>query len=131
MRIGRIGQHFQRAFHPPFGHALARMLAGVEPDLFLAAAHFEAVDRLPLQAVAENADGYAFDCSGFRDQVVMAFHAIGSEIGKPDDIAACRVANRQGAAFLVIAARCARPIVAVFADTGVIIGPALGIGRFI
>src|SRR3546814_1531209 len=43
-RIGDIGQPLQRAFHPPFGHGLPRMLAGIEPDLQRAVADRQQVD---------------------------------------------------------------------------------------
>src|SRR3546814_1665397 len=55
VRIGGVGELFERALHPPFGHRFARMLARIEPDLRVAAAHFEAVDRLAFEAGAEAA----------------------------------------------------------------------------
>ena len=63
--VGGIGEHFQCAFHPPFGLRFARMLAGVEPDVERALAHFEAVDRLPVERVAEMDEIDAFRSGGF------------------------------------------------------------------
>ena len=47
--VGGIGEHFQCALHPPFGLRLARMLAGIKPYLEFTFAHFEAVERLPVE----------------------------------------------------------------------------------
>ena len=97
------------------------MLAGVEPDLLVAAAYFDAVDRLAFQAMPKRPYRDTFKSGGLRDQIMVPFDAVRREIGKPDDIAACGIADRKGAAFLVVTARRAAPIFPVFADAGVII----------
>ena len=56
-RIVLVGQFLERAFHPPFGHGLAGMLAGVEPDVERALADRQAVDVLAVEALAERAVG--------------------------------------------------------------------------
>ena len=53
-RVGRVDEAFERAFHPPFGHALARMLAGIEPELQRAVAEPQPVDRLAFDAGADD-----------------------------------------------------------------------------
>ena len=55
----RIGQPFERAFHPPFGHRLARVLARIEPDLLGARADRQAIDRAGRRALAEFAVRHA------------------------------------------------------------------------
>src|SRR5690554_5970311 len=126
--ISGIGEHFQRALHPPFGHAFAGMLARIEPDLRIALTHFDAVYRLPLKRIAQSAAGHALDRCHFRNQVMVTVDAVWREIGEPHDIAGGGVADGQCALVLVIAAVGAAPIFAVFADTGIIAGPALRIG---
>src|SRR3546814_16764718 len=79
MRIGGVGELFERPFHPPFGHALTRMLARIEPDLRVAGAHFEAVDRLAFEAGAETEIGNALAPGDRRDQVVVPLHRLRSE----------------------------------------------------
>src|SRR3546814_10614825 len=52
--VARIGEHLERAFHPPFGHALAGVLARVEPHLLRAGAGGEIVDRSPVERSEEH-----------------------------------------------------------------------------
>src|SRR3546814_2354032 len=80
VRIGGVGELFERALHPPFGHRFARMLARIKPDLRVAAAHFEAVDRLAFEAGAEAAMSHALAFGGPGDEVVVALHRVGREI---------------------------------------------------
>ena len=132
-RIGGVGQPFQRAFHPPFGHRFARMLARIKPHARLAFAQIEAVERLPVQRGADLACGHALAFRRQRHQIVMPFHRIGGEIGEPRDIAGRGVADGQRAAILVLVERAggAHPIVAIFGNARVIVGPAGGIGAVV
>jgi len=79
MRIGRIGQHVERAFHPPFRHRFAGMLARDQPDLLLAFAEREAIDRLSIEARPQHAVGDAFAHARFGDEIVVPFHRIGAK----------------------------------------------------
>ena len=54
-RIGIVEQPLERAFHPPFGHRLAGMLAGVEPDLQRPVADPEIIHLLAVERLAERA----------------------------------------------------------------------------
>ena len=54
-RIVLVGQFLERAFHPPFGHRLARVLAGVEPDGRRAFADSQAIHVLAVEALAQAA----------------------------------------------------------------------------
>jgi hypothetical protein len=82
-RVGLVEQPLERSFHPPLRHRLAGMLAGVEPDLERPVSdpeiiHLLAVQGPPKRAVAGGGMG------GHRgDQVLMALHRIGCEIGEP------------------------------------------------
>ena len=128
--VARVGEHFERTFHPPFGLRFAGMLAGIEPDLEFAFAHFEAVDRLAVERGAKVQVIDAFRGCGFGHEIVMTLHRIGREIGEPGDVAGRRIADRQRAAvFVLVIGRCgAAPVVAVFRNAGVVAGPAAGIG---
>ncbi len=130
MRIAVVSQHVERTFHPPLRLGFAGVLAGVEPDLHVAATHFEAVDRLAFEAVAEATVTDALTFGGIRDEVVVALHRVRREIGEPDDIAGGCVANCQRATVfrLVVSRISAAPIIAVFRHAGSVIGPAAGIG---
>src|SRR3546814_19337298 len=89
--LGGVGQFFERPFHPPFGHALAGMLAGIKPHLRVAASHFNAVDRLTFEAGAQAAVRDPVTLGDRSDQVVVPFHRIGREIGDPQiGRASCR-----------------------------------------
>ena len=129
-RIGRVGQAFERTLDPPFGLGFARMLAGIEPNLQITLAHFEAVDRLPVQCGAEPDIVNAFTSSRLGDEIVVPLHREGREIGEPADGRSGQVADRQRAAVLVlvVARGGARPVIAIFRDAGVVIRPAAGIG---
>ncbi len=98
-RIGGICQALNSAFHPPFGHALARMLTGIEPHLRFAFAHLQAVYRLPVERVAEAAISNAFARRGFGYEVVMPLHRIGCEIGEPGDAGRESIADRSECRF--------------------------------
>ena len=106
------------------------MLPRIEPDLRIAMAHFEAINRLAFDAVAKAAIGHAFQRCRLGNQTMVAFHAIGSEISKPCKIACGGVTNGQCPAIfcLVIGRIGAAPIIAVFGDASPVIGPATGIG---
>ena len=80
--------------------------------------------------MAEAAITYAFQRCCLRNQVMVPFHAIRREIGKPCKIACRGVTDGQRAAVLafVIGRIGASPIIAVFRYARAIIGPATGIG---
>ena len=130
VRIAKVGEHIQRTFHPIFGLRFARMLARVQPDLRFAIPHRQAINGLPLKAVAQAPVANAFACCGVRNQIMVPFHAKGREIGEPDDVAGGRVANGKGAAVrsFVIARIGAAPKITVFRNAGAIIWPTAGIG---
>ena len=130
MRIAQVGEHIDGAFHPIFGLSLAGMLARIEPDLRIAIAHFEAIDGLTLDAVAKAAIGHALKRCCLGNQVMVTFHVIGREIGKPCKIACGGVTDGQSAAVrgLVISGISAAPIIAVFGDASAVIRPATWIG---
>ena len=126
-RIVGIGQLLERAFHPPFGHRLAGMLAGIEPHGQVALADRQAVDVLPVEALAEAA---VFDAGKRRDgrhQIVVPLHRIRREIGDPDQVGFRHEADGQHAVG-VAGAGDAGPILAVDRHAGLIVGPAVGIG---
>ncbi len=104
------------------------MLACIEPDLRVAGAHFEAVDRLAFEAGAEATIGHAFAFGDRGDQIVVAFHRVRREIGDIEDRALGGVLDRQRAR--VIAGVEPEPIFTVIASAGGIARPAVGIGRF-
>jgi len=65
-----------------------------------------------------------------RHQIMVPLHRVRREIGHPEHVAGGQVTDRQRPAVLVlvVAARRARPVIAVFGNAGVVIGPAAGIG---
>src|SRR3546814_8621194 len=107
------------------------MLARIKPDLRVAAAHCEAVDRRAFEAGAEAAMSHALAFGGPGDEVVVALHRVGREIGDPQQRAFGIVADRQRASVRlgVIAGVEAEPVFAVGTRAGSIVGPAVGIGR--
>ena len=94
-RIGRVGQPVERAFHPPLGHRLARMLARDQPHRRAALAHLDQVHVLPVERPAEHARAHAGRPRGARDQIVVPLHRIGREIGEPGAVAHRRMPDRQ------------------------------------
>ena len=130
-RIGRIGQAIKRAFHPPFGHRFAGMLAGIKPHLLLALAQFKAIDRLAIKTMAQHPVRDAVCQGRSGDQIVMLLHRIGREIGEPGLIGAGSVAHGERAALLVLVIGTvgAAPELAVLAHCGAVIRPATRIGR--
>ena len=131
VRIGGVGQQLQRAFHPPFGHRFAGVLAGLQPDGQRAIAHGQAVDGPAIERCAQHAVAHARFFGNARDEVLVPLPRIGGEIGKPRQIAHGPIADGQRAAVFgrVIAAVGAAPEFPVLADRGAIAGPAVGIGR--
>ncbi len=107
------------------------MLARVDPHLLVAVAHFEAVDRPPFERFAELAQRNPRGRGGFGHQIIVPVEAVWREIGEPGGIAGRPVTDRQRAAVgILVVRRCgARPVIAILADAGVVIGPAAGIGR--
>jgi hypothetical protein len=101
--IVQIGQLLERAFHPPFGHGLAGMLAGIEPDLLGAFAERQAVDRLAVERDAQLAVGDARLGGDAAHQIVVPLHRIGREIGEPDDVAIDRPGEAQHAIGIAVA----------------------------
>ena len=129
--VGRIGQHFQCPFHPPFGHGLAGVLAGDQPHRARPFAQCQAINRLAIKAGAKAAVRHAGPCGDAADQIVVRLHRIGREIGEPANVTAGAIADGQRAAIRarVPFAVGAPPRGAVFADGGAIVWPAAGIGR--
>src|SRR3546814_19093724 len=107
------------------------MLARIKPDLRVAAAHFEAVDRRAFEAGAEAAMSHALAFGGPGDEVVVALHRVEREIGDPQQRAFGMVAERQRASVRlgVIAGVAAEPVLAVVTCAGSIVGPDVGICR--
>ena len=66
--------------------------------VFGAIAHFERVERLSVERRSQMHVVDPFRGRSFGDQIVMAFHRIGREIGEPGDVAGGRIADRQRAA---------------------------------
>ena len=87
MRVCRVGQAGDGAFHPPFGHALARMLARLQPDGQRAFADFQTIDRPAIKAMAQTAIGDVGVGCGLGDEVLVALGGIGREIGEVGDVA--------------------------------------------
>jgi hypothetical protein len=127
-RIVLVGQLFERAFHPPFGHRLAGVLASVEPNVERTLADLQAVDVLAIQALAERPITNAFKRGGLRHEVVMPLHRVRREICDPDDILWWRQLHGQHAAREAGVGN-ADPFLAVEAHHAFVVGPAIGIGR--
>ena len=60
-RIILVGQFLERAFHPPFRHAFARVLASVEPGFDRPVADRQAIDVLAIKFFPS--DRYSIPCS--------------------------------------------------------------------
>lgn len=131
MGIGRIGEFFQRPFHPPFGHGFAGMLAGIKPDVNIALAHFQTINRAAFQAIAQCAQSDAGLAGRFGHQIIMALQIIGRKIREPSNVAMQLVANGECAAILIIGRVRPAPKFAIFANDSLIIWPATGIGGFL
>ncbi len=126
-RVVFVGELLERAFHPPFGHALAGMLPSVEPDAERALADRQAVDVLSIEALAEELIADALNCGGLGDEVVVPLHRIGREIGDPDEVLRRGQLHRQNA---VCVARVldSNPFLAVEAHHPFVVGPSVRIG---
>ena len=129
-RIGRVGQAFQRPFHPPFGLGFAGVLAGIEPHGGVPFAHFEQIKRLPVERGGKPDQIDPVTRRGLGHQIVMAFHRVGREIGKPGRCCRRSVMDSQRPTiFILVKTRCGTgPIFAVFGDARIIAGPPAGIG---
>ena len=127
-RIVDVGQLFEGAFHPPFGHALARVLAGVEPDVEVALADGQAVDVLAVERLAERAIVDEGQRRVGRDQVVVPLHRIRREIGEPDAVGLGRQADGEDAIGIARLLD-AQPFLAVGGNHGFVVWPAVRIGR--
>ena len=127
--VGIVEQLLERAFHPPFGHRLTRMLTRVEPDLQRPGADLEIIQFLSVQRLSERA---MLD-RGMRgdrcDEIVVALHRVGREISEPDAVRRGRRADRQHA--VLVGGVDPLPIIAVVAHAGAVAGPAMRIGRFL
>ena len=86
-RIVLVGQLLERAFHPPFGHRLAGMLAGVEPDVERAFADASG-SRCPARRGSCRASGSRRPEAPaiVGDEIVVPLHRIRREIGDPDEV---------------------------------------------
>ncbi len=125
-RIGLVEQPLERALHPPFGHRLAGMLAGVEPDLERPVADPEIIHLLPVESLPERA---VLDQRMGRDrgdEVVMALHRVGREIGEPDAVRRRSHPDGEDSAF--IGRVDPLPLLAVERHAGAVILPAERIG---
>ncbi len=61
-------QEGQRAFHPPFGHGLAGMLTGIEPDLHRTIAEREKINVAAIEGLAKHLVTDTRQGSGLRHQ---------------------------------------------------------------
>ena len=104
------------------------MLASVEPDVERPFADGQAVDVLPVEALAERAVLDPRKRGGLRDEVVVPLHRIWREIGDPDEVLRRRQLHRQNAVG-VAGVGDPHPFVAVEAHHAFVVGPAVGIGR--
>ena len=132
-RIVRIGQSLQRTFHPPFGHALARMLAGIEPHGLGAIAHDQPVNRPAIKAVAQHVGAHAGLGGDAGDQVVVPLHGVGRKIGQPQLVNAGRHLDGERAigGFGIETGRRAPPGLPVHRHASAIARPAAGIGAVV
>ena len=125
-RIGRVGQAVKRAFHPPFGHRFARMLARIEPDGKIAGTDAEIVEFPAIKGLPERRMADAVAPGDFGDQVIMALNRIGREIGEPQRVGLRAMADCQRAVAIVGLGE--EPVLAITRHAGLVIVPALRIG---
>ena len=127
--IGGVHQPLQRALHPPFRHAFAGVLPGIEPDLARAFAQPDAIDWLPFDAVAQRLYPHTGAGADARHQVMVPLHRVGREIGAPQRIGFGRHMDAQRAALGlgIIAGVGAGPALAVCRDGGTVVWPAAGV----
>src|SRR5678815_187750 len=104
------------------------MLAGIEPDRQVSLAKAEAVDVLPVQAFAQAAIFDAGKGRYRRHQVMVPLHRIGREIGNPDQVGFWHEFDGQDTVGIAGPLN-AGPVLAVERNAGLIVGPAIGIGR--
>ncbi|MCY1176547.1 hypothetical protein D9M73_168230 [compost metagenome] len=80
-------QAVDHAFHEPFGHVLARVLLGNQPQLALAFGTVACPQQRDVAALDTAAAGQQLDTrelAGPFDQLVVAGTRVGLEIGEPD-----------------------------------------------
>lgn len=129
LRVLALLEALDDAFHEPFGHVLAGVLLGDDPDAALGlgvAADLEQGDVAPFEALAGGDDLGAGRFDGLADEGVVARAAVGLEIGEPD----VRLGGLQAEvqAVLVEVAGHAEPVDLVIGGGGVVAGPGVGVG---
>ena len=120
----------EKAFHPPFGHGLAGVLAGGHPDGALGRVRLtdrQEINRLAVQGFADHLQRDLGMSLGPGDQVLVPLHGVGCEIGKPDGIRLRGVLQRQHAVGIIRVDT--KPGLAVIGGAGAIAWPAFQIGR--
>ena len=130
-RVLVVEQSGEQPFRKPFGHALARMLAGDNPHFQIAVhavADGQQIDVAPFGRAAQIADLAQAAALRFAQQVQMLLVGIGFEIGVINAVGQRRVLDHKLAVF--IAGGHAEPVLAVVRSHRLIAVPALRIGRF-
>ena len=119
-----------QAFHEPFGHVLAGMLLGDDPQLQVAVGMAPDPQQFDVAALHAGADGEPFDALDAErtfDQAGMPFAAVGLEVGEAD-FAFLRFKLEMQAVGVVLR-RYAEPAFAIVRGDCLVAAPGMAVGR--
>ena len=123
-------QALNHALHKPFGHVFAGVLLGDDPHLAPALDSFASAQQLNIAAFSALAGGQQGDpgvLQGLLDQPVMAFTAVGFEVGKPGVLLPGLEGDVQDLA--IKARRYPEPVDMVVGRHGVVTAPGIFVRR--